>query len=104
MAFQLTKKCPDCGYEDLHRIPRKWYMRLVPLTRRYQCKACRSNIMVNFWAAIMLMPIILPVRLIFYILWRLSGLILLWKKIHPPVFRSEEESWRVLNQLQYNEK
>ncbi len=100
MVIQLIKKCPDCGHDDIHRIHRKWYMRLIPLTKRYHCKNCRSNFVVNFWAAIILMPIILPLRLFIFIFWRLLGLSLLWQKIHPPVSSSEEESWRVLNQLQ----
>ena len=100
MIIQLMKKCPDCGHEDIHRIPRKWYMRLILFTKRYQCKNCRSNFVVNFWAAIILIPVILPLKLCIYIFWRLSGLSFLWQKLPPPVSSSEEESWRVLNQLQ----
>ena len=97
MSIQLIKKCPNCGHDDLYRIPRKWYMRLILFTKRYHCKACRSSFVVNFWAAIMLIPIILPWRLFILILWRLSGLSLLRQKMHLPVFGSEEKSRRVLN-------
>ena len=103
MAIQLIKKCPNCGHDDLFRIPRKWYMRLILFTKRYYCKAFRYSFVVNFRAAIMLIPIILPWRLLILILWRLSGLSLLWQKIHPPVSSSEEESWRVLKRFQYSE-
>ena len=99
MAIQLNKKCPDCGHEDLYRIPRKWFMRLIPFTKRYYCKDCHSNFMVNFWAAITVMPITLALRPIIFVLWRYTGLNLLWQKTHAPTFSSEEESWRVLNQF-----
>ena len=100
MPIQLTKKCPDCGHYDIYRIHRIWYMRLIPFTKLYRCMICRSNFAVNFWAAIILMSIILPLKLFISILWHLSGLCLLWQKMNPPVSSSEEESWRVLNQFQ----
>jgi len=85
MVIQLIKKCPDCKHDDIYRIPREWYMRLIPFTKRFQCKNCHSDFVVNFLAAIILIPIILPLRLFIFILWRLSGLSLLWQKMHPPV-------------------
>ena len=100
MAIQLIKKCLNCGNDDLLRIYRKWYMRLIPFTKRYCCNVCRSKLMVNFWATIILMSITSPLRLIIFILCRLSGLSILWQETHPPMFSSEEESWRVLNQFQ----
>jgi hypothetical protein len=102
MAIQLTKKCPECSHDDVHRISRKWNMRLIPFTKHYQCKNCRSKFVVNFWAAIILIPIILPLRLFIYISWRLSGLSFLWQKIHPPVSSFEEERWRDLCQFDYH--
>ena len=104
MAIHLIKKCPHCGQDDIHRIPREWYMRLAPFTKRYLCRDCYSNFVVNFWATIILNSIVFPLRLFIFLFWRLPGLSLLWEKIHPPVSSSEEENWRVLNQFQYNEK
>ena len=104
LAIQLIKKCPNCGNDDLLRIYRKWYMRLIPFTKRYCCNACRSEFKVNFWVAVILLPFTSPLRLIIFVFWRLSGLRLLWKKMHPPQFSAEKESWRILNQYQYNEE
>ena len=100
MAIQLIKKCPGCGHDDLHRIERKWYMRLIPFSKRYHCKECRSNFVVNLWVAIVLIPIIFSLKMFSIILLRLPGFSHLWQKIHTPESSSEEESWRVLNQFQ----
>ena len=102
MGIRIIKKCPDCSHDGVNRIPRKWNMRLIPFTKHYQCKSCRSNFVVNFWAAIILIPIILPLRLLIYISQRLSGLSFLWQKIHPPVSSFEEERWRDLYQFDYS--
>ena len=46
------KKCPSCGENHLKRIPRKWYMRLVPGSKRYHCRICRSKFTILFWRMI----------------------------------------------------
>ena len=104
MVIQLIKRCPHCGQDDIHRIPRKWYMRLAPLTKRYFCRVCYSNFVVNFFAAILLYSIVFPLKLFVFLFWRLPGLSLLWEKIHPSESSSEEDCWRVLNQFRYDEK
>ena len=42
-------KCPSCGDNYLKRIPRKWYMRLIPGSKRYLCRICRSKFTIFLW-------------------------------------------------------
>ena len=43
------KKCPSCDENYLQRIPRKWYMHLIPGSKRYLCRMCRSKFTILFW-------------------------------------------------------
>ena len=45
----IHKKCPSCGEQNIHRIPRKWYMRLIPGSKRYLCRICRSKFTIFLW-------------------------------------------------------
>ena len=90
MTLQLTNKCPKCGKEVNARISKKWYMRLIPFTKRYHCHNCGDDYMVNFWVMILLMPIIIPITFITWALWDLSGLRFFWQKIRPPVDSAQQ--------------
>ncbi len=90
MILQLTNKCPKCGKELNARISKKWYMRLIPFTKRYHCHKCDNDYMVNFWVMILLMPIIISFRFITWVLWDLSGLRFFWQKIRPPVESAQQ--------------
>ena len=35
-----TPKCPICGHSHRVRINREWWMRLVPMSKRYECETC----------------------------------------------------------------
>jgi hypothetical protein len=89
MILQLTNKCPKCGKADSVRIPKKWYMRLIPFTKLYHCHNCGNDYLVNFLAMILLMPIIIPITFIIWALWDLTGLRFFWQKIRPPVDSSQ---------------
>ena len=45
----IHKKCPSCGEHYINRIPRKWYMRLIPGSKRYLCRFCRSKFTIFLW-------------------------------------------------------
>ena len=45
----IHKKCPSCGDNYLKRIPRKWYIRLIPGSKRYLCRICRSKFTIFLW-------------------------------------------------------
>ena len=85
MIFQLTNKCPKCSKEFNARISKKWYMRLIPFTKRYHCHNCGNDYLVNFLAMPLLMPIIILIKFIIWALWDLSGLRFFWQKIRPPI-------------------
>ena len=85
MIFKLTERCPKCGKEFNARIPRRWYMRLIPFTKRYHCQNCDNDYMVNLWGTILLIPITIPITFLTWALWDLSGLRFFWQKIRPPV-------------------
>lgn len=90
MMLQLTNECPKCGKADSCRTNRKWYMRLIPFSKRYHCHNCGNDYVISFWAMIMLMPIIIPIKLITWVLWDLSGLRFFWQKIRPPINSAQQ--------------
>ena len=45
--FQI--KCPQCQDLKHERIQRKWWMRLIPGTKRYRCNKCNTKFMIIFW-------------------------------------------------------
>ena len=45
----IHKKCPSCGEHYINRIPRKWYIRLIPGSKRYLCRMCRSKFTIFLW-------------------------------------------------------
>ena len=85
MIPRLFNKCPKCGNRSSARIRKEWYMRFIPLNKRYECQNCRYEYLVNFWVIILLMPIIITIKFITWVLWDLSGLRFLWEKIRPPI-------------------
>lgn len=40
LARIVDKTCPKCHRHTLNRIGRKWYMRLLPWSRYYECTEC----------------------------------------------------------------
>ena len=38
--FTFDRKCPNCGYTEKKRIPRKLWMKLIPGTKYFRCKWC----------------------------------------------------------------
>ena len=45
----IHKKCPSCGEQYINRIPREWYIRLIPGSKRYLCRICRSRFTIFLW-------------------------------------------------------
>lgn len=37
--------CPLCGRQEMHRAPRKWWMRLAPASKRLRCGHCQLQIL-----------------------------------------------------------
>ncbi len=44
---RITRKkvCPHCGVVDFTRRHRSLWMRLFPNSRHYQCRHCRTNVL-----------------------------------------------------------
>jgi hypothetical protein len=42
------KFCPFCRSRDIHRIRRRFWMRLIPFSRFYECYGCLRTYMVMF--------------------------------------------------------
>ena len=45
----FQRKCPKCQDFKHQRIPRRWWMHLIPGTKYYSCNRCRSKFMIIFW-------------------------------------------------------
>jgi hypothetical protein len=43
MSISFYINCPYCLTESRYRIERKWWMRLIPGTRYYQCRQCNCK-------------------------------------------------------------
>lgn len=41
----LLKECSTCDLSELERVPRSFWMRLLPGLRHFHCQQCRSNVM-----------------------------------------------------------
>lgn len=37
-----------CGLQHYHRVPRKWWMRLVPSRRLYRCDSCHALVFARY--------------------------------------------------------
>ena len=49
MDMTTRKVCPKCGSELADRSRRKWWMRLIPGSRRYRCEECSTRYLVVPW-------------------------------------------------------
>ena len=41
----FLKSCADCEFAHVERIPRSWWMRVLPSMRHYHCGKCKSAIL-----------------------------------------------------------
>jgi hypothetical protein len=41
----VWSSCRECDFSQLERIPRRFWMRLLPKMRHYHCKACDANLL-----------------------------------------------------------
>ncbi|MGM0594172.1 MAG: hypothetical protein ACQETD_06515 [Pseudomonadota bacterium] len=39
----VTPRCPHCESRELVRVQRRWWMRLVPHSRRFGCHTCKKG-------------------------------------------------------------
>jgi hypothetical protein len=44
----FDKVCPRCYGRSLKRVERRSWMRWLPSSKHYQCKRCRSNMLMLF--------------------------------------------------------
>jgi transposase-like protein len=43
MRISSKDSCPYCDSVHIFRIPRKFYMRISPLVKHYECDLCRQE-------------------------------------------------------------
>jgi hypothetical protein len=41
----FMRSCADCDFAHVERIPRSWWMRVLPAIRHYYCSKCKSAIL-----------------------------------------------------------
>ncbi|TWO72285.1 hypothetical protein FN976_06155 [Caenimonas sedimenti] len=39
----FLKSCDQCDFSEVGRLPRTWWMRLIPKLRHYDCKKCKQS-------------------------------------------------------------
>jgi len=46
MRVTFRNRCPYCDSSYIFRIPRKFYMRISPLVKHYECDLCRKEFVI----------------------------------------------------------